>query len=182
MVPSKNTNLEQRSIFQQRANDLKHSNENPVLEKLVSLVVIALDGNVLGIDSAYVHEFVDISKVSPIPCCPPYIVGNMNLRGEILTLIDIRQMLGLPNTTLPSGSVAMVVKVEDITAGIFVDEVRDAMFLLNPRSIQSASTSGLLSNIEYIQGTALYHHEQIMSLLNLSKFFIKGGLLMGEIA
>jgi purine-binding chemotaxis protein CheW len=167
----------ERMVFRQRANDLRLSNENPVVEDFASLVIIALNEQLLGISSAIVQEFVDISKVTPIPCCPAAIVGNMNLRGEILTLIDIRGLLNLPTSAGPANDrMAMVVKIETITAGILVEEVRDSMFLLNPRSVKPASASVSSVDTTYLQGIVPYE-DQILQILDFPTFFLKSGLL-----
>lgn len=175
----------ERTIFQQRANDLGYSKNEQVPGNLMSLVVIKLGDHLFGIHSEFVQEFVDVIKITPVPCCPESIVGNMNLRGEILTLIDIRSLLKLPCNTMPEQCVAVVVNIENTMAGIIVEEVHDAMYLLNPRSVELVSNSNKRIDskvsLEYLQGTATYN-EQAMDILDLSKFLLKGNFLLHEIA
>lgn len=74
--------LEERITFQQRADNLRRSlDEDQPVEGTKSLVVIALDNQLFGVDFQNVREFITIHQATPIPCCPAHIVGNTNL-GE----------------------------------------------------------------------------------------------------
>jgi len=170
---------EERAIFRDRADNLRQSPQEQDLKSLRPLAVILLNGNFLGIDLNLVQEFTDIDRVTPLPCCPPQIIGNMNLRGEILTLVDIRRLLNLPSIGMPHASKAMVVEVEGIVAGVMVEEVRDAMFVLNPLEIRAVPSANHSINQEYLQGVASYQ-EKMMSILDLPKIFLNGGLIIDE--
>ncbi|NEP09645.1 MAG: chemotaxis protein CheW [Symploca sp. SIO2C1] len=174
-----NATPEERAIFRQRADNLNLSIESQELKSLTTLAIIVLGNNFLGIDLEMVREFTDIRQVTPIPCCPPQIIGNMNLRGEILTLVDIRGLLNLPVIGIPDAAKAMVVEVEGIVVGIMVEEVRDAMFLLNPQEITAVPTAIHAINNEYLQGAAPYH-EKMLSILDLPKILLNGGLIVDE--
>ncbi|MGI8504859.1 MAG: chemotaxis protein CheW, partial [Hassallia sp.] len=164
--------IEERSIFQKRADNLRIPPESHDLKSFITLAVIAFDGNLFGIDLNIVREFTAIRQVTPIPCVSTHIIGNMNLRGEILTLIDIRGLLNLPLMGMANASKAMVVEVEDIVVGVIVEEVCDVMFSLNPTEIRAM-------NDKYLQGIAVYD-EKIMSILDLPKMFLNGGLIVDE--
>lgn len=170
---------EEIAIFRDRADNLKLSVENEDLKNLRPLGVIALNNALFGIDLAMVREFTDIRKVTPIPCCPAHIIGNMNLRGEILTLVDIRGLLNLPLRGIADNSKAMVVEVEGIVAGVIVEEVCDVMFFLNPLEITAVPTAIHSINNEYLQGVAPYH-EKMMSILDWTKILLNGGLIVDE--
>lgn len=170
-----NATLEEKAIFRQRADDLKIPLESQDLNGLKTLAVIALSDHLFGIDLNLVREFTDIRRITPIPCCPAHIVGNMNLRGEILTLIDIRSLLHLPLIGLTENHKVMVVDVADIVTGIIVEEVYNVTFFLNPLEIMEAPAT----NDEYLQGVTRYH-EKMMSILDLSKILLNGGLSVEE--
>lgn len=57
-----------------------------------------LDGEVFGFPIAAVREFVHLRGLTPIPCAPAHVAGNMNLRGDLLAVLDIRSFLGLAAT------------------------------------------------------------------------------------
>jgi purine-binding chemotaxis protein CheW len=175
-----NATLEETTTFRKRADNFRFAPETQDLKTFITLAVFALNGNIFGINLELVREFTDIRQVTPIPCVKPHIIGNMNLRGEILTLIDICGLLNLPLMGIGNNSKAMVVEVEGIVAGLMVEEVCDVMFSLNPRDIRAVPTAIHSVNDEYLQGAVLYH-EKIMSILDLPKIFLKGGLIVDEV-
>ncbi|NEU75944.1 chemotaxis protein CheW [Hassallia byssoidea VB512170] len=170
----------EETTFPKQADNLRLPSESQDLKTFITLAVFTLNGNFFGIDLEMVREFTDIRQVTPIPCVKAHIIGNMNLRGEILTLIDICGLLNLPLMGIANNSKAMVVEVEGIVAGLMVEEVCDVMFSLNPREIRTVPTAINSVNNEYLQGAVLYH-EKIMSILDLPKIFLNGGLIVDEV-
>jgi purine-binding chemotaxis protein CheW len=174
---------EEKAIFRNRAESLKASSQPQEPIESQPLVVFTLGTRLWGIDSGNVREFIDIKKLTPVPCCPIHIIGNTNLRGEILTLVDIRKPLNLPITEIPIPCKAIVVELEDMVVGIMVDSIRDAMFLMNSQDIVSATTA--LPDVEknYLQGAIAYeeNNQQLIGILDLSKLLVKGGLVIDEL-
>ncbi len=169
---------EDRAIFRERSHNLMRSTEKEDLTGLIPLAVIGLSGEYFGLDLKLVREFTDIRKVTPVPCCPPHIVGNMNLRGEIVTLVDVRSLLNMPMLGAETTAKIMVVCVDDLVAGVTVDEVFDVMYL-HPGQISPVPAAVHSINDEYLRGTAPYG-EKMMSLLDLPKMFNKGGMIVNE--
>ncbi len=171
--------FEERAIFQQRADALKQPVESvEVTTELIPLAVIGLGKEYFGLNLELVREFTDISNLTPIPCCPNHIVGNMNLRGEIVTLVDIRNILNLPTPPIRIGSQAVVVQVDDIVAGLPVDQVLEMAYL---NTAELTPLSGSLSEMgeQYLQGTTAFQ-EKMLRVLDLAKIFTQGELAVNE--
>lgn len=169
----------ERAIFKARADNLRQPIESlKVTNELMPLAVIGFGNEYFGLNLELVREFIKIGNLIPIPCCPNHIVGNMNLRGEIVTLVDIRNVLNLPTTPVSVGSPAVVVQVDDLVAALPVDRVLE-MASLN--STDMTPLSGILSDFgeQYIRGTALFQ-EKILRVLDLPKLFTKGELVVNE--
>jgi purine-binding chemotaxis protein CheW len=173
-----NATPDEREIFRKRAENLRQLTEEDEQEGLKPLAVIALNEEFFGVDLNIVREFTEIRNPTPIPCCPSHIIGNMNLRGEILTLVDVRGLLNLSQTGMSEGSSAIVVNLEDIVAGIKVEDVVDVMFL-NPQEVTSVPTAIHSVNDEYLQGAAPYKGK-MMSILDLPKILLSGGLMVDQ--
>jgi purine-binding chemotaxis protein CheW len=174
-----NATTEERAIFRQRADNLRQSIEiSKVTNELMPLAVIGLGHEYFGLDLELVHEFTDISNLTPIPCCPNHIVGNMNLRGEIITLVDIRNVLNLPAVPVRVGSKVVVVQVDDIVAGLPVDQVLEMVDL---NSGDMTPLTGILSDLseQYLRGTAFFQ-EKMLRVLDLPKLLTQGGLAVNE--
>ncbi|MBD2430285.1 MULTISPECIES: chemotaxis protein CheW [Fischerella] len=175
-----NATLEERKVFKQRADNLRLSTKTQDFKNFKTLAVIALNDYLFGIDLEMVREFIDIHQVTPIPCCPAHIIGNMNLRGEILTLVDLRGvLLNFPPQGVVVGSKAMVIEVEGIVAGVIVEEIYDVMFSLNLQKVTAIPKTIHGINEQYCQGAAPYY-EKIMNILDMPKIFLQSELIVDE--
>lgn len=169
------TSLEEQAILRDRAHSLRQRTETQVLAGLLSFAVLKIGDEFFGVETAMMREFADISNVTPIPCCPDYIIGNMNLRGEIVTLLSLHHKLNVS----PSGKrKAVVIKVDDIIAGITVDDVLDITYV-HPSSIKSVPTAAYAKSQDYAKGTAAFGN-QTMTILDLSRLFAQGELVVNE--
>ena len=176
-----NATSQERAIFQDRAKNLRLETQSQDVSNLIPLAVIGLNEEYFAINLAVVREFTDIHKVTPIPCTPEHIFGNINLRGEIVTLLDIRDVLNMPiQATESNKNKALIFEVDDLVAGIRVDEVFDVMYL-NPLEIKSIPTAINHSQAhnEYLLGTAIYR-EKMMSIINFQKIITHKGLIVEQ--
>ena len=169
--------LAERKILRERATHLMQVAEYEDVSGYTPVAVVRLNQEYFGIDIAVIREFAEIRDIVPIPCCPEFIVGNMNLRGDVLTLIDIRTVLKM------SGGVAIppnviVARVEKLVVGILVDEVVDSIHL-NPRNIKPIPSTLKEMSEGYLKGTALYR-ERMLSLLDLPVLLMSGELTIDE--
>lgn len=169
---------EEQATFRKRAESLRQITDSEEVTGLKPLAVVLLNKEFFGIDLKLVREFTDIHKVTPIPCSPSHIIGNMNLRGEVLTLVDIGGLLNLPIKGTAQEQKAMVIEVGDIVAGIAVETVCDVTFL-NPAAITTVPTAIHSINDEYLEGAAPYEGK-MMSILDLEKILVGGGLVVDE--
>ncbi len=90
-------------------------------------------GRLLGIDVADVQEIVRNQPETPVPLAPPAVRALINLRGQVVTVVDLRRCLGLPPNE-EGGSVYMVLRYAGHLLSLYVDsmqgvvEVSDAQF------------------------------------------------------
>jgi purine-binding chemotaxis protein CheW len=76
-----------------------------------------------GVDVSLVQEVVRLQLITPVPLATPEIAGLINLRGEVLTAIDLRSRLGLPPADASREPVNVVVRVDDEPVSLLVDEI-----------------------------------------------------------
>jgi purine-binding chemotaxis protein CheW len=168
---------EEKEIFKSRADNLRLQAEEENSAANISLAVFALNSEYFGINLDIVREFTDIRQVTPIPCTPDRIMGNMNLRGEIVTLVDIRSVLNMSGAANYL-SKAIVIEVANLVTGIVVDEILDIIYL-NLSEIAAVPAALHSANREYLWGTALYEGK-MMAILNFQKLLTKGGVVVDE--
>ncbi|MEM1251104.1 MAG: chemotaxis protein CheW [Cyanobacteria bacterium P01_H01_bin.21] len=166
---------EERHTFRQRAAELRQPLETSDIASLLPLAVIGLGEEYFGVDLHQIREFINIRNVRPIPCCPGHIVGNMNLRGEVMTLVDIRETLKLTQTETDAVK-AVVIEVDDIIAGITVDQVLDVVYL-SPSDIFSMP----VADQSQFQGMSHYAQKNL-SILDLPKILTLGSLVVNQAA
>ena len=172
-----NATPEQKAIFRERAENLRLEGDRENSAANMSLAVVVLNGEYFGINLEVVREFTHINQVTPVPCTPDRIIGNMNLRGEILTLVDIRNVLNMSADT-KTLSQAIVVEIEDLVVGIVVDEILNIIYL-NVAELATIPAALNSANREYLLATAFYE-EKIIAVLNLQKILTKGGVVVDE--
>lgn len=173
-----NANSNTKQVLHQRAVNLKEVAQNIVATELVSMAVVSIAGRYFALDLNIVREFIQIGKITTIPCCPEHVVGNMNLRGEILTLIDISQSLDLGANWQHQPPKAVVIEVDDITAGIVVDEVYDVVDLRREeiKPVPAAMTGAAAA---YFTGVANYKN-RTLNAIDVSKL-LAGGTMTVEL-
>lgn len=92
--------------------------------RLLSSFVV--DDGLFGIDVAHVQEVLRTPAITPVPLAPPAVLGLVNLRGQVVTVLDLRTQLGLPTPAEP-GPVTVVVRHEDDVIGLVADAAGDVV-------------------------------------------------------
>lgn len=111
--------------FAERSRSLTQSIGKSTDSGALSMAVVELDGEFFAMEFSFIHEFFEAAIVTPVPCCPDYVLGNVNLRGEILTIIDIRERLNLAPIAVGSSGKIVVVEHEGLRVGLHVDAFHD---------------------------------------------------------
>jgi len=170
--------LQEQQILRERTNALSAAIAEQDAADLLPLAVVGLGGEYFGFDLETVHEFTQIHRVTPVPCCPPHIVGNINLRGEIVTLININNVVDLPINAVRSHPQAVVVGLDQRVVGIAVDAIFDVMYI-HPSQITTAPVAMHADRDDYLQGVVPYQ-DRMMSIINLSKLLSSDVLVVNE--
>lgn len=166
---------QEKSIFRQRAENLRRPlQDDDEGSASTTLIVVALDDKLLGIEATAVREFITIDQATPVPCCPRYIIGSTNLRGETLTILDISEPLGFSPKPLSRKPKAVVIELKNTLTAIVVEEVRDALFDIKLNTIQPGHNQS-----RYLDGTVPYGQE-IMNIVNLPELLNSEELIINE--
>lgn len=124
-----------------------------------------------GVEILRVQGIQGWHKATQIPNTPEYILGVVNLRGEIVPIIDLRQRFGLEQVEFGATTVVIVVKmtdqIKDRTIGIVVDGVSET-YRFNNSEIQDPPEFGSSVSTEFVKGLAAVD-EKMVILLNIDK-------------
>jgi purine-binding chemotaxis protein CheW len=168
----------EREVLLERARNLTSSLEEQSATDQRPLAIVGLSGEYFGVELETVREFTDLQRLTPVPCCPDYIVGDMNLRGDILTVVDVRQALQMPVVPAALTAKVMVVPLGDALVGVLVDQVFD-VFDLDPLALTAVPSAIKSINDTYLKGTVSYG-DKILAILDLQKILTSGGLAVNE--
>ncbi|MEO5330434.1 MAG: chemotaxis protein CheW [Magnetococcus sp. YQC-5] len=173
---------EERLVLHARAQRLMNSLEMGEADGMIPLTVVQLHGECFGVDLTRVQGFAQLRQVTPIPCCPDHITGCMNLRGDILTLVDLTRILHLPVDSKVKPGKVMVARVDHLTVGILVHDVVDVIHR-RPDAIVRVPVSASGLKKEHLLGTVSYeslHGEIMLGILNLEAILHSKELLVHE--
>ncbi|HHP7229986.1 MAG TPA: chemotaxis protein CheW [Xenococcaceae cyanobacterium] len=177
--PQSQLTSEALTILRERANRLRQATTvRQDSQNLKNLAIVALNNELFSVDLENVREFTNIEQVVPVPCCPPHIIGNMNLRGEILTLVDICRLLNLPPMNLTKVSQLMVVEVAELRVGLTIEKVYDTI-VVDAQEIDLVPAANYGTNREYFHGTLSYQ-EKMVSILDVVKILQNGNLIVDQ--
>jgi purine-binding chemotaxis protein CheW len=76
-----------------------------------------------GVDVTLVQEVVRLQSITPVPLASPEIAGLINLRGAVLTAIDLRVRLRMPRLDVDHDPVNVVIRVDEDPVSLLVDEI-----------------------------------------------------------
>ena len=120
-----------------------------------------------AIDVISVIEILEMTKITKVPKSPDFLLGVINLRGNVLPVIDARIKFGMPKKelTLDSCIIVMNIEVEDgtVTLGALVDAVSEVLEV-NESTIQEPPSIGSRYNSEFMEGLVKINEEFIMIL------------------
>lgn len=92
-------------------------------------VTVRMNGQLLGIPVLSVHDVLSAQKITPIPLAPAAIAGVLNLRGRIVTAVDLRTRLNLPVRAEGERSMSVVVEHNGEPYSLLIDEVGEVLSL-----------------------------------------------------
>ncbi len=131
------------------------------------LVVVRLDRERYGVPIEHVHEIIRMQEVTRIPRAPSFVEGVINLRGQVIPVIDLRRRFGLGAGEGNGASRIVVVEMNGSRVGMVVDAVLEVMRLpesavVPPEDLLATSEVGFLRGVAK-QG------EELILLLDLQR-------------
>lgn len=114
---------EQARILERRAQELARipAPESPGDEREVLEFSIA--GERFAFESAWVSEIVVLGELTALPCTPPFVRGVVNMRGRIVSAIDLRRLFGLPDKGIVDFHRIIVLSTDGMEFGVLADQV-----------------------------------------------------------
>ncbi|MHB8743450.1 MAG: chemotaxis protein CheW [Sulfuricaulis sp.] len=118
------TPAEQKKILKARAKALA---QEPLAEQIageqIEIVEFLLAYERYGVESSHVREIYPLKELTPVPCTPAFVLGIVNVRGQILSVIDIKKFFDLPEKGLTDLNKVIILQSGEMEFGILADAV-----------------------------------------------------------
>lgn len=130
-------------------------------------VTFRLADEIYGINVMQVQEVLRMTEIAPVPGAPSSVIGIINLRGNVVTVVDTRELFGLMREDVTDQTRIMIVECNKVIVGLLVDSVAEVVNIQNT-DIDSAPNIGNEENSKYIQGVYSKNGE-ILILVDLNR-------------
>ena len=145
------------------------SEETDVVRGIRQFVSFILAGEEYGIPILQVREIIRYTSLTRVPRSAAFIEGVLNLRGQVIPVINLRKRFGLPAIEHTSSSRIVVVEVQQQTVGVTVDSV-NAVRGIDESQIDPPPPMGTQIDTEFISGMGKLD-DRLIILLNLDRAF-----------
>ncbi len=146
---------------------IKNETDADSNDKVLQWVTFQLDDETYGINVMQVQEVLRYSEIAPVPGAPNYVLGIINLRGNVVTVIDTRLRFGLQPTEVTDSTRIVIIESEKQVIGILVDSVAEVVYL-KTSEIDSAPNVGTDESARFIQGVS-NRDDELLILVDLDK-------------
>lgn len=136
-------------------------------DQVLQWVTFRLQEETYGINVMQVQEVLRYTEIAPVPGSPDYVLGIINLRGNVVTVIDTRARFGLPASEVSDNTRIVIIEAEKQVIGILVDSVAEVVYL-KQSEIDTAPNVGTDESARFIQGVANREGE-LLILVDLNK-------------
>jgi purine-binding chemotaxis protein CheW len=120
-------------------------------EEFLEVVQFLLAYEKYGFESRYVREVYSLTQFTPVPCAPPFVLGLINVRGQILSVIDLKKFFDLPERGLTDLNKVIILHRDEMEFGILADAVLGVRFI--PRGEMQSSLPTLTGiRADYLRG------------------------------
>ena len=136
-------------------------------DEVLQWVTFQLDRETYGINVMQVQEVLRYTEIAPVPGAPDYVLGIINLRGNVVTVIDTRSRFGLQPAEVSDNSRIVIIEAEKQVIGIMVDSVAEVVYLRSSE-IDVAPSVGTEGSAKFILGGSNRDGE-LLILVDLNK-------------
>jgi purine-binding chemotaxis protein CheW len=145
-------------ILEERAQALALSQKETITDQGDEILTFQLGNDGYSLAAQFVREVQPLLKWTPLPSTPPFVIGLVNVRGKILTALDLRPLLDIAQMAPKAGSFLVIVNVHGTEIGLLADSVVEVQRSTSTLSPTLSAVSG--QNVPWVQGL-----DQHMNLL-----------------
>lgn len=128
-----------------------------------------------GVEIIYIKEIISVCAITRVPHMPSYVKGIINLRGDIIPVIDVRERFMIPPKEYDELTCIVVIENSGYILGLIVDNVKEVTFIDETNVVNTPSAKLKYHNqfIRNIGKTGTEENEEVVLLLNLEKVLME---------
>jgi len=152
-------------------NDVTADVVDMIPEEELRICLFSIGENLYAIPVEMLTEIIVLQKIFPVPTTPPHVLGVINLRGNIVPIVDIRPALELPVQGTP-GQIA-IIKRGSLNIGIIVDNVYEVVAVSESSILDLPSDTGTQAGKDsnrFLKG-AIQRESGVAALLDIVQIF-----------
>jgi len=96
-------------------------------DREIEFVTVLIAEQLFGLPIARVHDVFMVDRLTRVPLAPPEVAGILNLRGRVVTMIDMRRRLDLPQREGGRGNMAVGIEYRGESYGLLIDSVGEVL-------------------------------------------------------
>jgi purine-binding chemotaxis protein CheW len=143
--------------------------EEEEIQERIQVCVFELSDRLFALNIFDVQKIMEDAEITPIPTTPHFLRGVINLRGDIVPIVDIRDVLHLPVKPISRESRILILSIKDVRLGIFVDAIKEITSLAK-KVIQPEDDKIGISDGRFISNIIQYRNS-LLVLLNLDNLY-----------
>ncbi len=138
-----------------------------VARLMMQFVIFNIINEEFAIDIKKVKEIIRVKKSTRVPQAPSFIQGVINLRGDVIPVVDLRKRFGLDATEITNETRTVIVEMRDDLLGLIVDAVTEVL-RIDEEEIEPPPKNIAGLKAEYISGVGKVD-ERLLIILNIEK-------------
>ena len=136
-------------------------------DEVIQWVTFCIGEETYGIAVMQVREVIRVSDITPVPGADEHILGIINLRGNVVTVLDMHRLLALPPADLTDQSRIIISESNDQVIGLLVDSVAEVVYL-KASEVEVRPNVGNEDGAKFIRGVHS-EGEQLLILIDVDQ-------------
>jgi len=159
--------IEERTLPAKERIVLKTVDEEERKEENTSFITFSLESETYAVPIQAIEEIIGFQDISLLPNVPKFIKGVINLRGELVPVMDLRLKFGLEQKEYNPLTVLLIVRIEERVMGLVVDNVADVL-VIDPTRVQNTPVFSAKISTDFIEGVYKDAQNQMVILVDVA--------------